>query len=98
MSEREALQGFLDKWRAQWPEWAVAEVFVPEAQRECVQAWLALREPLADLAARYGSNFALQGLPPLPALAVLATAGVLGWLGAGLVTGHYLRQARPREH
>lgn len=60
-------------------------------------AWLALREPLADLAARYGSNFALQGLPPLPALAVLATAGVLGWLGAGLVTGHYLRQTRPVE-
>ena len=60
-------------------------------------AWLALREPLADLAARYGSSFALQGLPPLPALAVLATAGVLGWLGAGLVTGHYLRQTRPVE-
>jgi cell division transport system permease protein len=60
-------------------------------------AWLALREPLADLAARYGSNFALQGLPPLPALAVLAAAGVLGWLGAGLVTGHYLRQTRPVE-
>ena len=60
-------------------------------------AWLALREPLADLAARYGSSFALQGLPPLPALAVLAGAGVLGWLGAGLVTGHYLRQTRPVE-
>ena len=60
-------------------------------------AWLALREPLADLAARYGSNFALQGLPPMPALAVLAGAGVLGWLGAGFVTGHYLRQTRPVE-
>ena len=50
-----------------------------------------------DLAARYGSNFALQGLPPMPALAVLAGAGVLGWLGAGFVTGHYLRQTRPVE-
>ncbi|TXH64482.1 MAG: phytoene/squalene synthase family protein [Thermomonas sp.] len=50
MSEREALQGFLDKWRAQWPEWAVAEVFVPEAQRECVQAWLALRDELNEAA------------------------------------------------
>ena len=58
-------------------------------------AWLALREPLADLAARYGSSFALQGLPPLPAIAVLAGAGLMGWLGAGLVTGHYLRQTRP---
>lgn len=60
-------------------------------------AWMALREPLADLAARYGSSFALQGLPPLPALAVLAGAGLLGWLGAGFVTGHYLRQTRPVE-
>ncbi|MET0893634.1 MAG: ABC transporter permease, partial [Pseudoxanthomonas sp.] len=60
-------------------------------------AWVALRDPLADLAARYGSSFALQGLPPLPAVAVLAGAGVLGWLGAGLVTGHYLRQTRPVE-
>ena len=50
MSEREALQGFLDKWRARWPEWAVAEVFVPEAQRECVQAWLALRDELNEAA------------------------------------------------
>lgn len=60
-------------------------------------AWLALRDPLADLAARYGSGFALQGLPPMPALAVLAGAGLLGWLGAGFVTGHYLRQTRPVE-
>ena len=60
-------------------------------------AWLALREPLAELAARYGSSFALQGLQPLPALAVLAAAGLLGWLGAGVVTGHYLRQTRPVE-
>ncbi len=34
----------------------------------------------------------------LSAACVLAGAGLLGWLGAGLVTGHYLRQARPREH
>ena len=58
-------------------------------------AWMALRQPLADLAARYGSDFALRGLPALPALLVLAGAGLLGWLGAGLVTGHYLRQTRP---
>ena len=31
------------------------------------------------------------------ALAVLAAAGLLGWLGAGVVTGHYLRQTRPVE-
>ena len=61
-------------------------------------AWLALQAPLATLAARYGSPFVLHGLDPLAAAAVLAGAGLLGWLGAGLVTGHYLRQTRPREH
>ena len=61
-------------------------------------AWLALQAPLATLAARYGSPFVLHGLDPLAAVAVLAGAGLLGWLGAGLVTGHYLRQTRPREH
>ena len=30
-------------------------------------------------------------------LCVLIGAGLLGWLGAGLVTGHYLRQTRPVE-
>lgn len=60
-------------------------------------AWAGLRQPLADLAARYGSAFALRGLDPLQALAVVAIAGVLGWLGAGIVTGHYLRQTRPTE-
>ena len=60
-------------------------------------AWLGLRQPLADLALRYGSSFALRGLDPLQALVVLAAAGVMGWLGAGVVTGHYLRQTRPTE-
>jgi len=60
-------------------------------------AWMALRKPLAELAAEYGSSFALRGLDPLPAACVLLAAGALGWLGAGLVTGHYLRQTRPVE-
>ncbi len=60
-------------------------------------AWLGLRQSLADLALRYGSSFALRGLDPLEALVVLAAASVLGWLGAGFVTGHYLRQTRPTE-
>ena len=58
-------------------------------------AWLALRQPLAELATRYGSSFGLQGLLPMQAALVLAGAGVLGWVGAGLVTDHYLRQTRP---
>lgn len=58
---------------------------------------LALAPPLAALAQRYGSSFSLHGLPPLAAAAVLLGAGVLGWLGAGLVTAHHLRQLRPQE-
>src|SRR3546814_1161990 len=46
----------------------------------------ALREPLAQLAASYGSRFELTGFTPQVALAVLAGAVVLGWLGAGFVT------------
>ncbi len=60
-------------------------------------AWMGLREPLAGLAARYGSHFALRGLEPAQAVLVLVAAGVLGWLGAAVVTGHYLRQTRPTE-
>lgn len=60
-------------------------------------AWMALRQPLAELAAEYGSSFALRGLDLVPAACVVVGAGLLGWLGAGLVTGHYLRQTRPTE-
>ena len=56
-----------------------------------------LSPPLAQLAASYGSRFALQGFNPLQALLVALVAGLLGWLGAGLVTGHYLRQTRPER-
>ena len=56
-----------------------------------------LRAPLAELSARHGSQFALSGLNPAQAVLVVLGAAVLGWLGAGLVTGHYLRQTRPTE-
>ncbi|MBF6023035.1 ABC transporter permease [Lysobacter niastensis] len=54
-----------------------------------------LRAPLAELAGSYGSGFELQGFNPIQALAIVLGAGLLGWLGAGFVTGHYLRQTRP---
>jgi cell division transport system permease protein len=60
-------------------------------------AGLGLGAPLAELAASYGSSFTLSGFDPAAALAVLAGATLLGWLGAGVVTGHYLRQTRPTE-
>jgi cell division transport system permease protein len=58
-------------------------------------AWFALRMPLADLAGSYGSAFALQGVDARQAVIVIAGATLLGWLGAGVVTGHFLRQTRP---
>jgi cell division transport system permease protein len=58
---------------------------------------VALRAPLAELARSYGSGFALRGFDPLQGGAIVLGAGVLGWLGAGFVTGHYLRQTRPTE-
>lgn len=58
---------------------------------------VALREPLVELARSYGSDFVLQGFELLRAGAVVLGASVLGWLGAGFVTGHYLRQTRPTD-
>lgn len=58
---------------------------------------LALRAPLHELARSYGSGFALQGFDPVQAAGVVLGSAVLGWLGAGFVTGHYLRQSRATE-
>lgn len=58
---------------------------------------VALREPLAALARSYGSGFMLQGFDLQAAAAIVFGTGVLGWLGAGFVTGHYLRQTRPTD-
>ncbi len=58
---------------------------------------LALGPPLAELADSYGSRFALHGLDALHAAFVLLGTLLLGWLGAWLVTGHFLRQTRPTD-
>jgi len=60
-------------------------------------AGLALRPPLAALSHSYGSPFVLHGLDLLHSSFVLLGTVVLGWLGAWLVTGHFLRQTRPTE-
>ncbi len=49
MSTPTALDSFLDKWRQRWPEWAVAEVFVPVPQRSRVVAWFALLQEFDDI-------------------------------------------------
>lgn len=63
MSDQAALEAFLDKWRARWPEWRIAEVFVPARERAMTLAWLALRQELADAA--------WEGADPLPGAAKL---------------------------
>ena len=58
---------------------------------------LALRPPLATLSQSYGSPFVLHGLDLLHSVMVLLGTTLLGWLGAWLVAGHFLRQTRPTE-
>lgn len=58
---------------------------------------LALRPPLAALSGSYGSPFTLHGLDALHSALVLLGTVILGWLGAWLVTGHFLRQTRPTD-
>lgn len=50
MSEQDALDSFTGKWRERWPEWGVAEVFVPVPQRSDALAWAALVQELTDAA------------------------------------------------
>jgi len=60
-------------------------------------AAIALRAPLAELASSYGSRFMLIGFDLPTTVGVIFGAAALGWFGAGIVTGHYLRQTRPTE-
>lgn len=54
-----------------------------------------LRAPMAELVATYAGGFALAGPGVGEAVAVLAGAAVLGWLGARVAAGHYLRTSLP---
>lgn len=57
--EPDALEAFIAKWRARWPEWSLAEVFVPPAQRRVALAWAALQQELTDAA--WGGSDARPG-------------------------------------
>lgn len=50
MSDNADLDDFLDKWRGRWPEWRIAQVFVPEMQRPQLEAWFALQQEWTDAA------------------------------------------------
>lgn len=67
MTDSTALDSFLDKWLARWPEWRVVETFVPVAQRRLAIAWFALQQEFTD-----AMNIAGD---PLPADAKLAWWG-----------------------
>ena len=55
----EALDAFIGKWRARWPEWSVVEVFVPRPDRSVALAWAALQQELTDAA--WGGSDARPG-------------------------------------
>jgi cell division transport system permease protein len=55
-----------------------------------------LQAPVSALVESYGSGFALRGIDPRLALAVLGISIALGWLGAWLAAGHHLRHALPQ--
>ncbi len=58
------LDDFLDKWRGRWPEWRIAQVFLPEPQRLPAEAWFALMQEWTDAA--------WAGDDPTPGFAKLA--------------------------
>jgi phytoene/squalene synthetase len=73
MSDSTALDSFLEKWRARWPEWSVAEIFVPVERRGRAVAWFALLQEFEDALNIDGD--------PLPADAKLAwwSEELRGW-------------------
>lgn len=75
MTTSSALDSFLDKWRTRWPEWSVAEPFLPEAQRSLAVAWFALLQEFDDILNTNGD--------PTPADAKLAWWGeeLRSWAG-----------------
>jgi len=53
-----------------------------------------MQSPVSDLVSTYGGGFQLQGLGILHGMAVWALATGLGWVGAWLAAGHWLRRHR----
>jgi cell division transport system permease protein len=54
-----------------------------------------LSNPVARLAALYGSRFALRGLDWRISLGALGAAVVLGWLGSWIAASHHIRAINP---
>jgi len=60
-----------------------------------VAVGVALSTPLAALVDTYAGGFSLSGPSPLPVALALFSSSLLGWLGARVAAGHYLRTLRP---
>lgn len=56
---------------------------------------LALRGPIRELSALYGSEFTLAGLDLGATATLLATGALLGWLGSRMAVGRHLRAIEP---
>lgn len=56
----------------------------------------AIDGPVAALAAAYESQFSLQGLGFSGALVLIASASLVGWLGAWMAVGRHLRDIQPQ--
>ncbi len=59
-------------------------------------ALLLLSDPIHRLAGLYGSRFEIENLGFLATLTLIATGGLLGWLGSRLAVGRHLRAIEPR--
>ncbi|MFI4890043.1 MAG: permease-like cell division protein FtsX [Steroidobacterales bacterium] len=59
-----------------------------------VAVWI-LENPVARLAALYGSQFTLKGLDAPTSLAVLGAAIVLGWVGSWIAASQHIRAINP---
>ncbi|WP_226468085.1 phytoene/squalene synthase family protein [Luteimonas panaciterrae] len=72
-NQHEALDSFIAKWRDRWPEWSVAEVFLPASRRQTAYAWFTLLQEFTDAA--------WSGEDATPGLAKLAWWGeeLRGW-------------------
>ncbi|MGO1720698.1 MAG: phytoene/squalene synthase family protein [Luteimonas sp.] len=64
MSDNGTADSFIEKWLQRWPEWSVAEAFVPASQRRMATAWFALLQELTEAA--------WAGSDPTPGVAKLA--------------------------
>ena len=60
---REPPESFIAKFHERWPEWGVAIAFIAPAEREALEAWLALLQEFADAA--WGGSQAAPGLAKL---------------------------------